>query len=302
MKKLYTFGAFVVAGLTLLGAPASGQDSLRVFPPGTGRVFATEDTLPDTKPAYSLDPIDVRATRVPLIEIIRKARDGEKRKYEGLSTLAYNQTLKIIMSWGGRKPRTRCEETIQRVYFRAPHDWTVVTLKESTYDIDENGNHVPPGKKDEKINVEVTSGRRKDFRKLTEIPYYLERLDNFRFAISSRTLNPTQVLYEVDFQPLSDFNNLPGGRMWLLTPNYQIVREEFNMKHRPFPWIIKNIDLLTREWQEIEGRWVEKRITGRVDLGMNFMKLPNRVEFVMNFDQYRFDPVLDEKIFNGGDR
>jgi hypothetical protein len=294
MKRLYTL-PLCLALLTGQAHLVRAQDSLIVFPPGTGRVYAVEDTIP----VYEVDPVVVVRPRVPLEEIIRKARDGERRKYEGLTTLSYNQTLRVVMIWEGKKPRKRCEEIVQRVFYRAPNDWRVVTLSETKYGIDAAGRRVEANK-DENIKFELTDGRRKDYRQLADLPYYLERLDKFTFQIAHRTMNEKQVLYEVDFEPLSDFDNLPAGKMWLLTPNYQIVREEFDMRHRPFPWIVKNVDLLAREWQEIDGRWVEKRITGRVDLGMNFMKVPHRVEFVMSFDEYRFDPALDERIFQGG--
>lgn len=281
--------AFEAAGAA--GGPA---DTIRVIKPGMGKaVFASEDSS-----LYEIPVIDVEAVRVPLIEIIRKAQEGERRKYAGLKTMAYNLTLKTTMVYGGKSPKTRCQETVQRVYYREPHDLVSVTLRDTTYEVGPDGARRPWNEKD-KDTIRVTA---KGERNLTELPFYLERLDKFRFSILTSTLRWPQVLYEVRFEPMSDFENLPGGRLWLLTPEYQVVREEFVLKNLPFPWVVKKVDLLTREWQPVNGRWVEKRITGRVDLGLNFLNIPKQVEFVALFDRYEFDPPLDPAIFEGGAR
>jgi hypothetical protein len=274
------------------GAPA---DTIHVFPPGKMKaVMAAEDTAG----AIELPPYDVTATRVPLIEIIRKAQEGERRKYAGLRTMAYNLTFKTTMEFGGRSPKSRCQETAQRVYYRAPADWRSVTLRDTTYQVDPDGTRRPWSEKDDSgVRVSAKGGR-----DLNELPFYLERLDKFRFRILKTDRMWPKILYEVEFEPMSDFDNLPGGRLWLLTPDYQVVREEFVLKNLPFPWVVKKVDLLTREWQPVEGRWVEKRVTGRVDLGLNFLGIPKQMEFVALFDHYQFDQPLDPGIFEGGDR
>lgn len=306
MKTLYTFpcaAALLLAGMTAHGAGSRDSTDIRIFPPGTGRVLAAEDTIPDPGRArYELPEIPVVDTRVPLREIIRKAQRGERDKYAGLKSMAYNRTFKTVLTFGGRKPRTECEETIQRIFYRAPGEWAAVTLKESRYEVDADGRRPLPLDDGDGPRISVRGGSKRD-RDLASLPFYLERLDNFRFEITHRSVTDRTVLYEVDFEPLSDFNVSPGGKLWLLTPNYQIVREEFRMKNLPFPWIVKNVDLLTREWQQVENRWVERRIAGHVDLGLSFLKdVPRSVEFVLTFDRYEFDPVLDDALFSGGAR
>lgn len=307
MKTLYTlaaalavaFGAFHPAGRAM----AQEKKGVIVIPSGQGRVYAVEDSIPDPQSALTTPEIKVSSTRVPLREIIRKARDGERQKYAGLKTMAYSRTLRVVMTSRGDHPTSTCDEIVQRVYYRAPSDWAMVTLQDTTYELGSDGKPLEK-KKDEKVRLKLSTGRRQGLRDLAaELPFYLEKIDSFRFHIAHKSINQREVLYEVDFEPMSDFDRLPGGRLWLLTPNYQIVREEFRMKNIPFPWIIKNIDLLTREWEEVEGRWVEKRLTGRVDIGrLMFVDIPGRIEFVVSCDHYRFDPELDNRLFGGGGR
>lgn len=297
MKPLYT----LVAGITLaliagnagIAGSGSPQDTIRVIPPGRGRVvIAAEDST-----LLEIPMIDVVADTVPLIEIIRKAQAGERRKLEGLSTLSFNQTFKVTMSYTGKKPKMECMERTSRAFYRAPDSWRVVTLRDSSYQVGPDGRRAPW--KDGEEGVRVSSSDDDD-RDLTQLPYYLERLDKFRFRIAHRSVSEGRIVYEVDFEPLSDFDVLPGGKLWLLTPDYQIVREEFRLKNLPAPWILKGVDLLTRDWQNVNGRWVVKRITGRVELGLNFLKVPNSIEFIALYDHYEFNSALDGALFKGG--
>ncbi len=298
MKPLYTLVAAVVGALVVggSGGPMAGEvpEKIRVLPAGQGRVvIAAEDTT-----VLELEMIDVVADTVPLIEIIRKAQAGERRKYEGLSTLSFNQTVKVSMSYTGKKPRTECMETTRRAYYRAPDSWRVVTLRDTAYQVLDDG--ARSSWKEGRETVRVNASDDETDRDLTQLPFYLERLDKFRFEIAHRSIRSHQIVYEVAFEPLSDFDVLPGGRLWLLTPDYQIVREEFRLKNLPAPWILKGVDLLTRDWQNVDGRWVVRRITGRVDLGLNFLKVPNSIEFVAHYDHYEFNPVLAEGLFRRG--
>jgi hypothetical protein len=292
--------AALLVPLLLLGLPPAGHpeeptEKVLVFPSGSQPVQAVEDTFPG--PVYQMKGIEVVAPRIPLKELIRKAREGERHKYDGLTTLAFTRTIRVTSRWEGKKARTRMTEIVQRVYFRAPDDWVEATLLDSTWVVMADGS---PGKAedDDEDKVSVTVDR----RQLAEIPYYLERIDKFRFDIARRSATDSTILYEVDFRPLSDFDELPGGKLWLLTPGYQIVREEFSMENLPFPWVLKELDHLVREWQPVGDRWLEKRITGRARLGLNFLTVPHAIEFVARFDDYRINPELDPKIFDGKGR
>lgn len=266
-------------------------------------VLATEDslrqfTLPDT--------VFVRSPRVPLLDIIRKAQEGEKHKFDGVNTMAYTRVVKILVEFSSPKPRTEVEEEVTRVYYQAPDRWREVQLRKNEFVIEKDGSRHP---KDEKkkgaMNVEVGEGDGDDDadgsgggRSLSQLPDYLERLDRYDFNILHRSLRPDQVVYEVGFQPKSDFEMLPDGRMWILTRGYQIVREELHFKKLPLPGILKSMDLVTREWQEVEGRWVEKRITARAELGLpKLLRAPSALEASVSYDDYVFNPVLDPALF-----
>lgn len=316
MTRLYLF-ATLTAALLLpnLGdgpSPARSDPSfaaradtgrsapILIFPPGSGtpiRIRATEDTLPESR-IFEMPEIRVEEVRVPLLEIIRKAQEGERRKFEGLSTMAHTEVIKVTMKFGGQKPETRCIESSVRVYFRAPDMVVRVPIRERRFKIDAAGVESPWEEEDDgEMTIRVENGRR-----LTDLPFYLQRLDTFTFKILERRNNDRQVLYKIGFEPRSDFDNLPGGTMWLLTGGYQIIHEEFHLKNLPVPWILKSLGLLTREWQQVEGRWVERRVTARAELGLNFLGVPESAEVVQTYDDYKFDLPIDPRIFEGGGR
>lgn len=257
-----------------------------------GPIFAVEDSLR----VYSLPETTlVKSSRVPLLDLIRKAQEGERRKYDGITTMAYNQTLKASIVFA---KRTEYTESIRRVYYRHLDQWATATIRESEYVVDEDGRRRPK-KEDEDRGVKVSVKSGDDVSEsLSKIPFYLERVDKFDYRIADRHLWPDQVLYEIAFEPKSDFEMLPSGRLWILTRGYQIVREEFHFRHLPLPGILKSIDLVTREWQEVDGRWVPKRITGRAGVRLpGFLRAPKSLEVVVVYDDYRFNVPLDEALF-----
>jgi len=268
--------------------------------PALPRLLAVEDSL---RVYVSPETTRVVARRIPLAEIIRKAQEGERHKYDGIATMAFNRTVKLTLKFGGSPPKTRCIETVTRVYFRSPDRWAETPLRENRYVIGADGSR-QPWDEDDHAKVEVKEGGRDEAHGLADLPPYLEETAKFEFRIVNRSLRPDQVLYEIAFEPRSDFDVLPGGRVWLLTNGYQIVREEYHLKNLPVPWLLKSLGLLTREWQQVGGHWVQERVTARAELrsavGLGLVKIPDTAEIVVLFDQYRFDLPLDAALFDGG--
>lgn len=275
-----------------------GRAGARAEPPAP--ILASEDSL---RVYTAPDTTRVVARRIPLAEIIRKAQEGERHKYDGIRTLAFNRTIKLTMVDAGSRPQTRCREIVTRLWFQSPDRWHETPLREAQYVIAPDGTRQPwEGERDGEMKIRVESDP--GARSLVDLPPYLEEVDQFAFRIVNRSLRPDQVLYEIAFEPRSDFEVLPGGRVWLLTNGYQIVREEYHLKNLPVPWLLKSIGLLTREWQQLEGHWVQKRITARAELrsglGLGLVKIPATVEIVVLFDQYKFDAPLDPALFESG--
>jgi len=277
-----------LAGLLAAGPAAARQ--------GGGPVLATEDSLRQ----FSLpETVLVRSPRVPLLDIIRKAQEGEKHKFDGVNTMAYTRVVKVLIEFESPKPRTEVEEEVTRVYYQAPDRWREVQLRKNEFVIEKDGSRHPKDEKD-KVNFEVDEEEDGDNsgRSLSQLPDYLDRLDRYDFQILHRSLRPDQVVYEIGFQPKSDFEILPDGRMWILTRGYQIVREELHFQRLPMPGILKSVDLVTREWQEIDGRWVEKRVTARAEVRLpKILRAPHAFEIGVTFDDYVFNPTLDPALF-----
>jgi len=276
-------------------APARRPD------PAAAPVFATEDSLRE----YTVsETTRVRSTRIPLLELIRKAQEGERHKYDGIQTMAFNRTVKVSLEFGGRKPRTECHESVVRVYFRRPNQWAEVELRTADYDVFPDGTRTPRDNDEQSGGVRVEAGDESaSARKLEEVPAYLLYLDRFDFQILHRHLRANEVLYEIGFKPRSDFEMLPNGRIWLLTSGYQIVREEFEFEKLPMPGILKSVKLVTREWQEVEDHWVEKRITARANIGLvPVFGAPKALEVVVLYDEYKFDLPIEDAVFEGAKR
>ncbi len=295
---------FVLAMLGMAAVAAPGQAQTAGTTGGvhhTSPVLATEDSIRQ----YELpEPIRVHAERVPLLDIIRKAQQGERHKYDGLATLSYTRIVKISIEFGKPKARTETDETVSRVYFRAPDRLKATEVRHTETVIQPDGTRRPKEKDKEKdgVQVEVSDGDEENTRNgLVDLPDYLERLDHYDFEILHRSVQPDQVVYEIGFHPKSEFDMLPEGRMWILTRGYQIVREELHFAHLPMPGILKDVDLITREWQEVEGRWLLKRISARATLGLpGILRAPKSLEAVVVYGQYVFNPTLDPALFGEG--
>ena len=266
-------------------------------------ILAREDSLP----VYvHPDTTRVVARRIGLAEIIRKAPEGERHKYDGISSLAFNRTFKVTLVYGGRKPEKHCLENSARVYYQSPDRWTEAPLRDSRYILEPDGTRRPWSEEDEEnVQFDVNDGDSSALW-LENLPPFLEETEKYDFRILHRSLQRDQVLYEIGFRPRSEFDLVPGGRVWILTGGYQIVREEYEMANLPVPWILKSVDLLTREWQEVDGRWLPRRVTARIELhtaiGLGLVRIPSAAEVVVLFDDYRLDPELDPALFESGAR
>lgn len=303
MSRLYpalglSAATFLLTVMAALPRPAlASADSTLVISPGGGKVKPGGGG-----PLELEDEIVIEGRKVPILEVVRRAQEGERHKYDGLTTLAYTQKIRLTMKYGGRKARTRVQEIVQRVYYRAPDDWVTATIQDTTVVVSSSGEVRRDTDEDDEGQGSVRITVTNDGASIGDVPIYLERLDKFRFTALRRSVTDSTALHEIRFEPMSDFGTLPGGRIWLLAPTYQIVREEYELERLPYPWIFKKLDFLVREWQPVEGRWVQKRIAARARLGMNFLSVPEAVEFAMDFTDYRFNPVLDEAIFTGRKR
>jgi hypothetical protein len=306
MATLYRYRPRLVAGLAAFGllfaaGQALAQGDVQVLPPGAGKATVEADS---TRPRLAIKEITVSGERVDLREILRKAVEGEKKKHAGLTTFSYTRRIRSVMRFEGKKARTRIDDIVQRVYYRAPDQWVEVTAFDSTFTLNTDGSRREDDDEhgdedDDEGGLDVSM----ESRSIEENPFYLERLDRFRFYQGPIHRTDSTAVFEIEFEPVSDFSDdTPGGTLWLLAPGYQIVREEFRFeKGLPAGWILKGLDLLTREWQQVEDRWLERRLTGRVTLaqglGLKQMGVPKTIEFVVEYDDYRLNPDLPAAIF-----
>src|SRR5262249_53259043 len=137
-------------GVGLGGIPARAPAREHSTP-----VLATEDSIHQ----YALpDTVLVKSPRIPLLDIIRKAKEGEKHKFDGINTLAFTRVVKATITFESPAPRTEVHEIMWRVYFQSPDHWKDVRLKKTEFVIEADGRRHPKEKKKPKgVNLSFSS-------------------------------------------------------------------------------------------------------------------------------------------------
>ena len=233
---------------------------------------------PDPKPVYGqTDTTHVERGAITLREIISRAIDGEKSKLEGRSSLSYTMTLRTIALWGEKKKEVN--DIVMMAYIESNGFNRFVEINDQTrhFNYEEGAWVEDVEKREEPSSVRVESDGYSDF---TELPFFLEELDEFHFELLSRNLEVDHVIFEIGFKPKSDFKPLPSGTIFIDTADYRIIHEEFHFEKNPFPMLLKGIRHLSRHWDRLPtGEWVFTRVLAEVEMRGMFGLIPDRVQF-----------------------
>jgi len=246
-----------------------------------------EDTL-DLTDELKIDPLEIRADRLRIAEIVRRCIEREEEQQKQIETHVYTQYIKTVLHVGGyaeEADKLLVLEEVDRVRTKKPDTAEVVPLRHDRY-ILENGERKEWDEEDEDVAMAVHYD---DFDKL---PFYLEGRDDYDFDILDRTVVGDRVVYKVHLEPKSDFEIAPSGTIWVDTSRFQFLREEFDFGDRvPLPMIVKSIGPVIRERERVGDLWVWKRLLLRADLRMGWLrvlsdKIPDTVEFVLLFTDH----------------
>jgi len=256
--------------------------------------------LPDSLPTYEIrEPVEVTTTEQTLREIIQRSVEGEKTKLAGHRDMTYDAVVRAILTWEGKR-----REIMDEVYLvyeddRGLQKRVQLAKEKQVFDFRE-GTWTPRTEKDEEgtgVRVEAeASDRGAD---LSRLPFFLEDQEEYDFKLLERRLEEDHVLFKIAFRPRSRFKPLPSGTVYVDTQAYRIVHEEFTFEQNPAPLFLKDVRGVSRHWQKLPGgEWVVSRILGEVELhgGWTGM-IPDRVEFSIHLDDYRFDRGYDERRF-----
>jgi len=225
----------------------------KILPPGIP-VLATEDTVriaSGTMPEYL-----VTAPRVTLDEILRRVNAGEVRRDSLMQDQAFTRILKVVYRYDTtdttKHPVTQLDDA-RRVFKKRPDRLREVPLR-----------HVTPKKNDD-VDVETNAGMGEQVASFAFEP---RERGNYQFKILDRKWLGGHVIYQIGFEPKSDLDPLPSGKVWIDTNEYVIVREEFWYHDRsPAPLFLEGIDRCVVERSRVDGPWwVITRVFGRVRL------------------------------------
>lgn len=250
-------------------------------------ILAVEDTL-DLTDIFKIDPLEVRANRLKISEIVRRCIEREEELQSRIQTHVYTQFVKTIFHvgvHGEETDRLLVIEEVARVRMKRPDVSEVAPLKHERYMI-EDGERKEWPQEDETVALAI---RMEEF---DQLPFYLADKDDYDFEILSRKIAGNHVIYEVFLEPKSDFEIAPQGKIWIDTSNFQILREEFDFGDRvPMPLLVKSVGPIIRERERIGDLWVWKRILMRADLRIGWLRalekdIPDRVEFVMVYEDH----------------
>lgn len=282
--------------VALLAGPggAAEPDSAAAVSPRW--VFAAEDTLELPAP-FHMSEVEIRATRLEIGDIVDRCIESEERLRENIESHVYTQSVRTVFhvdGYGENAKKRMVIEQADRVFFRKPDDSRTVNITTARYVIEDGERRPWEDGEDETVDIEYDD--------LNGLPFYLEDREQYRFEIVSRRIVGDRVIYEVDLEPRSDFEIAPGGRIWIDTSTFSILREEFDFGDRvPMPMFVKSVGPFIRERERIGDLWVWKRFLVRVDLRMGWLRflekdIPDTVEFIVSFRDHRVneDPAPDE--------
>ncbi|MBD3161781.1 MAG: hypothetical protein GF346_05895 [Candidatus Eisenbacteria bacterium] len=281
----------LLAGILLAVVPAAAAP--QASPPRL--LLAEEDTL-DLTGIWEIDPLEVRADRLRIGDIVQRCIEQEEALREKIEAHRYTQSLKTVLHVGGygeEADRLLVFEEVDRVTTDR-EGVRSVALHRDRYVL-EDGERRPPDEEEEDENSSVGVS----FGDINELPFYLEDESAYDFEIRSRRIAGNHVIYEVRFVPKSDFEIAPQGTIWIDTADFRILREEFDFGDRvPMPLLIRSLGPVIRERERIGDLWVWKRILVRVDLRIGWMRfvekdIPDTVEFIADFTDHDLNEEVE---------
>jgi hypothetical protein len=253
--------------------------------------LAEEDTF-GVHVRYELRRVEIQAKRLTLRDILKRAQDGERRRREAVEDLTYTEQARVTLI-GGRNPlagdKRRFFEQRSRVYWKRPDQELRVEIAEREY-----GDQDEEEKALLQARVGIGGGDALDF---AQAPFYLEDLDSYRYEIHDRRLFPDRIVYEVAFEPRSEFDVLPHGTFWLDASDFVVVHEEMAFKKNPAPLILKSVDHIVRERRRIGDHWAVTRLQVVAELRLSIVFGFQKLEAEIVYTDFAFNAGLDDSIF-----
>jgi hypothetical protein len=249
---------------------------------GAGPTLAKEDTL-----HMDLPPVLVHAPRVTLAEILRRVAHGEARRESLLTDQTFIATTRIVRN--PTSPRDTAEllrENVTRVYRKKPGKVRTEQLREWVAH--------PEKHSDTRVEFRAGMGER-----IVNYAFRPGAWRDFDYTIVGRDLVGGHVIYRIAFRPHSLLSTDPSGVVWVDTNEFVILRQEAHFEHSPMPLLLKAIDRMVVEREQVEGFWVLHRALIRIETTVPFPHFGRSFDVSLLFDRYAINRGLDDRLFAG---
>jgi hypothetical protein len=270
----------------MLAAPAPSPAPAAGARVSTGPTLAVEDTLHTEVPE-----VLVRAPRVTLDEILDRVARGEARRDSALHDVAFTATLRVVTPATEKKPAELWEETVARVYKQKPDQVRSVTLRH--WEKKPPKKQAKDGEQDD-ADMEFSPSTEE---RIVNFAFRPEARRDFRYRIVGREVLGDHLIYRIAFEPRSLVGDDPGGVVWVDTRDFVIVRQELDFSRSPVPLLLKGIDRVVIERQEVDGHWVLRRMLVRLSLTISIPKFGRGVDLAFAMNDYAINRGIDPAIF-----
>src|SRR5262245_36680845 len=255
--------------------------------PTSGPTLAVEDTMHTSVPE-----VLVKAPRVTLDEILERVARGEARRDSMIRDQAFTTGIRVMREVANPNKEPRfVEETVWRVYRKKPDKVRAVLL---------GRREAKPPKAKGKAGVDLEFSPSVG-GEVVNFAFRPDARDRFRYKIVGRDIIGNHLIYRIQFEPRSALDPFsPSGLVWVDTNDFVIVREEVHFERSPVPVLLKSIDRMVVERDQVEGIWVLSRVLMRCELTISIPTWGSSFDVAMHFGDYQMNKGVDDKVFERG--
>ncbi len=251
-----------------------------------GPTLAAEDTMYTEVP-----PVLVSAPRVTLDEILGRVARGERRRDSLMTDQSVLVTSRLVRNADSKRPAELLVETVLRVYKKKPDRVRTQVLR------DYRARDEKKKRAGVQVNLRARAGMDEE---VVNFAFRPEARRQYRYRILGRELVGGHLVYRIAFEPRSLLDaSEPRGVVWVDTNDFVIVHQELSFDRSPAAPLIKNVNRVVIERQNVDGCWVLKRVLLRAEATIPLPQVGRSFDFSLRFDDYAINRGLPDSLFSG---